>query len=356
MNPSQPGGNPSPIAPPPGPAIQPAGPPGLPQVNMASSQEVQAWIRRLEAEEKKLARQTSYFTVALVGAGMFLLVSVISVYRATIGAYAVIEEIEFRQHPAQPGRLHLGYRVVSPGKVHCRRVSGEMVTELIDRFRAPCKVERPWSWSYLPGDEILLTIWHRRGFTLRSIQQSFPTSDRVDIVILLDTTGSMGPSIALLQEKCVTFASNLAQQSLRPRFALLGFGDTHDGEWLDNRGFTDDVRQFRQWVESLRRFDGGLNEGESALDALEEALRLQFGETACRYFYLVTDETYHDPTHAGTPAAEIARQLAEKRVILHVFSRRRWAVAYAKLLGELGRFDDVENFGRLLSEGRILED
>jgi len=115
------------------------------------------------------------------------------------------------------------------------------------------------------------------------------------------------------------------------------------------------VGEFQGWVSGIERFDGG-DLPESALDALEEALELPFHDGSIRRFYLVTDARYHDPTRSGLTADELAGQLEAGRVLLHVFSRSQYEADYRTLLGESGRFDEIESFGRMLSEGRVLED
>ncbi len=183
----------------------------------------------------------------------------------------------------------------------------------------------------------------------------FPTYGHADLVILIDATGSMERSIAELKAKCRTFSERLNAQELSHRLALIGFGDCAEEQWLDRHDFTSDVTQFQEAVAQLKRFDGG-DLPESALDALEEALALPFRDHAIRQFYLVTDAPYHEPSRSGATAEAIAARLAEARVVLYVFSRPGLEPAYRKLLGEVGRFQEVESFGRLLQEGRVLED
>lgn len=336
-----------------------AGPPGLPpapsSAELLSGGEMQAYLARLESERARIGRRNRYLAATLAAAVAAVAVAIWAVYRATLGAYAVLDEVRVEQHPIHQGRLDIAFRVVSPGKVHCRRASGAVETDLVDFFPAPTEVERPWSWVYEPGKDLRVTLRYRSGLWRRTFERDFPTSDRADIVVLIDTTGSMSPSIDQLREKCVAFAQRLARQSLQPRFALLGFGDTSDGEWLDNRGFTSDAREFQAWVGQLRRFDGG-DLPESALDALEAALELPFEETALRRFYLVTDAAYHEPSASGATAAELAGRLVEQRVALDVFSRASLEETYRVLVGSAGRFREIENFGQALSEGRILED
>ncbi len=322
---------------------------------MRASPEVQAYLRSLRAEDRKLGRRNRVLAVALAAALVVLLVALWSVYRATIGSYAVLADIQVRQEAISPGRLELSYRVLSPGKVFCRRTGGGIVTELVDYYHTPCEVQRPWSWVYRPGEPIELVVHYRRGLFGGTYQESFATVRRVDIVVLIDTTGSMSPSIAELKARCVTFAEQLRRQSLKPRFALIGFGDVSEPDWLDKHGFTSDIEEFQAWVSGLARFDGG-DLPESALDALEEALALPLDQQALRRFCLVTDAEYHEPSRSGATAQQIADRLAHEGVLLYVFSRPDYEDKYRVLLGRLGRFQEVENFGRLLAEGRVLED
>ena len=330
-------------------------PPAPPRPDMLASGEMQAWLRRLQREDEKIGRRNQYLVVALA-AGVVLLVLVLStIYRATIGSRAVIDEIAVEQDPVNPGRLQISYRVVSPGRVHCRRTSGDTTTDVVDQYRTTCEVERPWTWSFQPGQPIEVTLWYRGGLFPRSFRQQFPTVDRADIVVLIDTTGSMDASLAALKESCVAFSARLADRSLEHRLALLGFGDTNEGVWLDAHEFTRDATEFQRWAAELRRFDGG-DLPESALDAIAEALRLPLDDGALHYFYLVTDASFHAPTQNGESVETIARRLREQRVMLRVFSRAEFSRQYAPLLGTAGRFDEIEEFGKVLSEGRILED
>jgi hypothetical protein len=136
---------------------------------------------------------------------------------------------------------------------------------------------------------------------------------------------------------------------------LIGFGDNNEGAWLDKHEFTADAAAFRQWVKQLKRFQGG-DLPESALDALEEGLKLPVDEHAIRQFYLVTDAPYHEPSQSGATAAAIAGRLREQSVVLYVFSRREYGSFYTRLLGETGKLFEIEDFGKVIGQGRVLEE
>jgi hypothetical protein len=286
-------------------------------------------------------------------------------YNALVGSYAVLEDIEIRQHPANPGQLRISFNVVKPGKVVHRRLSGEVETELIDHFSTTGYKQRSWCWQYEPGRPIEVTLSYRGGFWRDSLTESFKTSKKADIVIIMDTTESMDASIRELKEKCITFSEQLDKQDLEHRFAFIGFGDAGQDDWSYVQDLTPDVDSFHRAVSKIGenpgetgRFLGG-DYPESALDAVQLALDQPFDSDAMRRFYLVTDARYHPRTKDGKTVENIVDQLQEKRVWLHVFSRPvpEWKEQYARLLGGDGkRFHRLEYFGEVLSEGRLLED
>ena len=329
--------------------------PSRPSASMASSQELQDWIARREAEVKSVSRWNKLLLAAL-GIGVLLLLLVCWwLYAANVRAYAALENVVVSRNPANQGRLQISFQVRSPGKVFYRRTSGKIKTEVVDYFESKGQVNRTWSWVYEPGEDIDVSVLYRGSLWRQTASSSFPTARSADIVILMDTTGSMSRSINLLKEKCVAFSSQLERQALRHRFALIGFGDSSESEWLDTYGFTDDAEQFRQRVGGIRRFDGG-DLPESALDALEEGLSLPFDQEAIRRFYLVTDAQFHQQTEKGATVADVVARLEQEQILLNVFSRSEYAGDYAKLLGSSGRFDELREFGHVLTEGRVLED
>ncbi len=322
---------------------------------MMASDEMQAWLRQLRDEDRRVGVRIRYLLgVLAVGVGL-LVVVLWGVYRSTVGGYAAIDRIEVRQHPLKQGRLLIKFRVLTGGKVHCRRTSGSGETVLVDHFSGPCEVDRPWSWTYQPGKPLRLTIWYRRGLFRREHTVSFPTLGQADIVVLMDTTDSMGPSIKQLKAECAAFSEQLDHQALKHRFALIGFGDAKRPPWVDDRGFAADVGQFVGWVGRIGRFDGG-DLPESALDALDRALKLPMEKKALRRFYLVTDAEYHEPSQSGATAEQLAARLEEQGVLLSVFSKPQFRAKYEKLTGESGKFREIEDFGEVLSRGRMLED
>lgn len=277
-----------------------------------------------------------------------------------VGRYAVLGKVAVTQNSGNQGQLEISYEVQKPGRILCRRTSGNLQTDLIFDYREPCRDSQHWNWGYVPGEPIDVTLWSREGVHGIYRKYQFPTSDVVDVVILIDSTESMDESIQTLKEKCVEFASLLERQAVRPRFALIGFGDALQApqNWIFQTDFFEDVRKFQEAVESIPRFEGG-DLPESSLDALAAAIEKVKKDSAGHAirFYLVTDQSFHPQTAAGNLTVEsMAAELKKNRVMLEVFANPRFQQDYLPLIGDCGHFREIENFGEVLSQGRFLED
>lgn len=336
---------------PPSPAMNPGSPPG----DMVASPEMQAWLEQLQRQAHRLGLQNRALTGA-VALGVFAaIVAIWGLYRATFGAYAALDGLTAEQNPASPGRIDFSFHVASPGRVFYQRSSGGRVSEMIDHFHTTGDLTRAWSWDYSPGEDIFVTAWYRSWFVRRSRIWRFPTSNRLDVVMLIDTTQSMGPNIQHLKTQCTQFSERISKQGWQLRYAVMAFGSRETKPWLYRQDPTDDMLEFIVAVDQMPRFPDGPTLG-SALDALEEAIDMPFQEGSARRCFLVTDNGYHGTTGRGATVAMLAERLAQKRIRLDVFSLPEWRADYELLLGTAGRFYPLERFGQLMPQGQILED
>ncbi|MBN1483609.1 MAG: VWA domain-containing protein [Chloroflexia bacterium] len=119
----------------------------------------------------------------------------------------------------------------------------------------------------------------------------------VDIVFVLDTTGSMGNYIEGIKDTAIAFAQTLENRNRDYRLALVTFGDAVRQSY----SFTDRVDQFSEWMES-QIADGGDDNPENPLAAMQEAAGFSFRSSAQRVFILITDAPAHqygDPDDGG---------------------------------------------------------
>jgi Mg-chelatase subunit ChlD len=121
---------------------------------------------------------------------------------------------------------------------------------------------------------------------------ALPQQPKLDVLFLLDATGSMGDEISRIQQTINSIAERIDRIEPRPelRLALVAYRDRGD-EYLTRvyADFTPDVPAFRQALLQVRA-DGGGDTPEDLNAALEVALRqLSWGDDAVRLTFLVAD-------------------------------------------------------------------
>ncbi len=316
---------------------------------------MQAWLEKLQQQDRSLGRQNRVLTIALA-AGIAIAIIVLWLgYRSTLGAYAALGDLTAEQHPAHPGRIDFSLRVARPGQVHFRRISGNRLAERIDHFSARGEFRREWAWDYAPGEELVVTAWYRSWFLRQRQTWRFPTTRRLDVVLLVDTSQAADLDVPRVKRHCTAFAERLLKQGWQPRYSIVAFGSREAEPWSYVRGPTDDLLEFIVALDQMPRFPGSSDEG-SSLDALEEALAIPLAEGSTRWFILVTDRGLQPETQGGAAMSDIAEALARNRIRLDVFAEPETRTAYAPLLGDVGRFYRLATFGPVMTQGHVLED
>lgn len=119
---------------------------------------------------------------------------------------------------------------------------------------------------------------------------------RLDLLFLLDTTGSMGDELARIQETIDSIAARIDGFTPRPeiRYGLVAFKDEGDDYVTRSEPFTTDVGVFRAQLAELSAIGGG-DTPEAVDEALYEAVaRAEWrDEPAVRLVFLVGDAGPH---------------------------------------------------------------
>ncbi len=145
-----------------------------------------------------------------------------------------------------------------------------------------------------------------------------PTGRGVDLVFVIDTTGSMSDKIESLLATCSRFVEDFNALHLNHRIAIVAFGDLRvRGDKIQNTAFTSNVEVTKKSLQNIPRNSGGGNEGESSLEALERALSLPFRSDAVKAIVLITDEPA-DQHHLL--ADDMINRLAEREMLAFVAS------------------------------------
>jgi len=131
----------------------------------------------------------------------------------------------------------------------------------------------------------------------------------VDVMFVLDVTGSMQDEIDGVSQGIQNFATELGRRNLDARVGLIAFTDRLTGtdrrgnKWtgkepdiltFGNGPFTNDMAAFRSRVGRFRA-DGGGDPEESSLDATALAARQPFRPSAVKVVILITDVPPHIP-------------------------------------------------------------
>ncbi len=184
---------------------------------------------------------------------------------------------------------------------------------------------------------------------------SGPPGERgVDVVFVIDTTGSMSDKIESLLATCSKFVDDFNALHLNHRIAIVSFGDLRvEGDKIQNTAFTADVEVTKKSLRHIPRNNGGGNEGESSLEAVERALSLPFRSDAVKVIVLLTDEP---ADQHRLHADEMLGRLTERQMLVFVASPpykyfQRMALRHG---GQWYRISAHTNFNDLLKMFRDL--
>ncbi len=146
---------------------------------------------------------------------------------------------------------------------------------------------------------------------------------QVDVLFVLDVTGSMQPQIDGVRAGIVDFARKLSERGLDERVGVVAFRDETIGEptkvlEFGQGPFTDDYDGFRAEVGRLRA-DGGGDGPESSYDGLRVASRQPFRRRATKVLLLITDAPPKLPDGESRSASDVVAELKQHGIDqLHV--------------------------------------
>ena len=118
---------------------------------------------------------------------------------------------------------------------------------------------------------------------------------RLDLVFLVDATGSMGDEIAKLKNSMHAMAQQISQLPVQPDvcWGLVAYRDRGDAFLTRTQDFTDDLRGFQQVLGQVQA-NGGGDTPEALNEALHEVVHgLSWRRDAARMVVLVADAPPH---------------------------------------------------------------
>lgn len=139
----------------------------------------------------------------------------------------------------------------------------------------------------------------------------------VDLVFVIDTTGSMSDKIRGLLSTAAKFVDRFGMLQMDARIAVVAFGDlTVKSDKIVATGFSRNIETTKNSLQKIPRFSGGGNRGESALEALQKAMALDFRDNAVRVLLLITDEPALQ--NRNLKVGDVMEQLREREMLTFV--------------------------------------
>ncbi len=137
----------------------------------------------------------------------------------------------------------------------------------------------------------------------------------LDLLFILDTTGSMGEEIQRLKTTIELINLNLSSLSSRPRirFGLVLYRDRGDAYVTQTVPFTEDLESFQASLNRVEA-DGGGDDPEDLQTALQEAMRLSWNRGGIRLAFVVTDAPPHLDYGQDYTYADAAREAREQGI------------------------------------------
>jgi outer membrane protein OmpA-like peptidoglycan-associated protein len=120
-------------------------------------------------------------------------------------------------------------------------------------------------------------------------KSSYKNKIPVDIVFVLDKTGSMIDYIDKVKDNINHFISNFLKKGIDYRIGIVAFSDIVDSVY----GFSDNIDNLRNNINDIKPTAYGGDENENALEALYSASKLPFRSDAKKLIMLFTDALFH---------------------------------------------------------------
>ncbi len=148
---------------------------------------------------------------------------------------------------------------------------------------------------------------------------------QVDLVLVVDTTGSMGSQIAAVKRNLSTLIAELRKDGISLYVSVVDYRDiTCDGinstKVNNNSGvdFYNSVSKISSVISSLRPSGGG-DYAETAIDGLGAAYNLDYRNSSAKFAFLITDATYkNNNNYKISNMTEMAEKLKSKGISTNV--------------------------------------
>ncbi|MCA0446897.1 MAG: VWA domain-containing protein [Bacteroidetes bacterium] len=149
-------------------------------------------------------------------------------------------------------------------------------------------------------------------------------ANQLDLVFVLDVTGSMTDEIASVRNNIIEFTDSLKAKNSDFRLGMVTFGDEIRGVYP----FTRDVEAFKTLVGN-QTATGGNDIPENSLGALGRASEFPFRPTAKRMFIWITDANYHSNNSVTSlTIQQVVNQLTAQTILVNCIGSTGYQTNY----------------------------
>ena len=168
----------------------------------------------------------------------------------------------------------------------------------------------------------------------------------IDVVFVFDTTGSMGSQIAAVRDNIIQFAETLTKTNMDYRLGLVTFGD----EIRETYEPMADVKKFKEII-SKQTAEGGGDDPENALEALETMRKMKFRDKAKVVAILITDAPFHAmDSFTKLSILPVLKAIKEQKIVVYALGPH--LEQYLWMAAETGGswYDVSRNFTELVEQ------
>lgn len=167
---------------------------------------------------------------------------------------------------------------------------------------------------------------------------------KVDIVFVIDATGSMGDDIANVKDNVAAFSRQLIGSGLDIRLCIIDYRDITEGEetFIHTVNGSHWITEMDTVIDQLYIIDaeGGGDYDETLIDALgivADDEQMHWRSDANRFAFVLTDATVKNDNRFGyANLSEVTEKLAEMQVVTSVITKTGLKSHYNELISETG--------------------
>ncbi|PKL09003.1 MAG: hypothetical protein CVV51_06080 [Spirochaetae bacterium HGW-Spirochaetae-7] len=216
-----------------------------------------------------------------------------------------------------------------------------------DRFDVRAEFGRMSARLEVPRDGNRLVELRLQG------QRTVPAPVPLDVLFVMDTTGSMGEEIERLKSTIEIIYANLAELKPRPlvRFGLVLYKDRGDEYITEIVPFTKDLEAFQAMLEPVDA-DGGGDGPEDLESALDDAVnKMDWNKDGLRLAFIVTDAEAHLDYNREYTYIDAANDARARAIKLHTIGTGGLPLEGEYLLRQVAQLTDSKYIFLTYGEG-----